>query len=88
MTDPYQDDLRRVQEELHRLNQHRFIRIHDSLIQLLVFNFARGLAFGLGTVLGASLLISMLVWALSQIDFIPVIGDWAQQIIQEIDRQP
>ncbi len=77
-------ELAQVRAELTRLNQHRFIRMHNSMPRLLAFNFARGLAFGLGTVVGASALVSVVVYSLSNIDFIPVIGDWASQIAEQI----
>ena len=78
-------DLAALRAELEKLNSHRFIRLHNSLPRLLAFNFARGLAFGLGTVVGASVLLSLVVWSLGQIDFIPVIGEWASEIAREID---
>lgn len=73
-----------LRAELRLLNKHRFIRIHNSLPRLLAFNFARGLALGLGTVVGATLLLSVLVWALSQIEFLPIIGEWAAEIAARI----
>ncbi|MCE8008419.1 DUF5665 domain-containing protein [Aestuariivita sp.] len=86
MSDTIKEDLSALREELARLNNHRFIRLHDRPLRLLAFNFARGLAFGLGTVMGASLLLSVVVWTLSQIDFLPVIGHWASQIVQQIEQ--
>ncbi|EBA04354.1 hypothetical protein RB2150_07623 [Rhodobacterales bacterium HTCC2150] len=44
------------------------------------FQLLRGLAFGLGSFLGATIVVSSLVYVLSFIDFLPVIGDWARQI--------
>lgn len=73
-------ELRAVRAELARLNRHRFIRLHDSLPRLLAWNFARGLAFGLGTVLGASVLLSLAAWSLAQVGFLPLIGEWAAGI--------
>jgi hypothetical protein len=35
-------------------------------------------------VIGASFLVSLVVYSLSQIDFIPVIGEWAARIAAEI----
>ncbi len=74
--------------EVALLNRHRFVVLHNSPIRLLVWRFAGGLAFGLGTVVGASLVVSILIYALSSIDFIPVIGDWAASIAQEMQAQP
>lgn len=73
-------ELAAVRAELTRLNRHRFIRLHDSLPRLLAWNFARGLAFGLGTVLGASVLLSLAAWSLAQVEFLPLIGEWAAEI--------
>ena len=67
-----------------RLNAHRFIRLHNSLPRLVAFNFLRGLAFGLGTVIGATILVSFLALVLSRIDFIPIIGEWAAEIARQM----
>lgn len=70
------------------MNNHRFIRLHDSLFKLGLFQLYRGLAFGLGSVLGATILVSWVIYMLGSIDFIPVLGDWATQIIDEIKVSP
>lgn len=77
-------DLKALKEEMQLLNTHRFVRIHNSLWQLISFQFIRGLAFGLGSVIGATILVSLLAYSLSTIDFIPIIGEWAKQIVEMI----
>jgi hypothetical protein len=77
--------IRALTSEVARLNGHRFVKVHNSIWKLVGFQFARGLAFGLGSVLGASILVSVLAWWLSQIEFLPIIGEWASQLAQEID---
>ena len=69
------------------MNSHRFIRMHNSLTRLIWFNFMRGLAFGLGSVIGATVLVSMLVYLLRGVDFIPIIGDWAKEVLSVITDQ-
>lgn len=78
--------MRALRDELGRLNAHRFVRIHNSIPRLLAFNFARGLAFGLGTVLGASVLLSAVAWSLAQVEFLPIIGDWVSQIARQMEE--
>ncbi len=73
-----------LRAEVARLNAHRFIRLHNSLPRLVAFNFLRGLAFGLGTVIGATILVSFLALVLSRIDFIPIIGEWAAEIARQM----
>jgi len=77
-------ELKALNKELKILNAHRFVRVHNSVARLIGFNFLRGLAFGLGTVLGASVLLSLVVWSLSQIEFLPIIGEWAAEIARQM----
>lgn len=85
------DDLRTevaaLRAEVARLNDHRWLKVHNSMPKLIAFQLYRGLAFGLGTVLGATVLLSVLAWSLSQIDFIPIIGDWSRQILTIIEAE-
>jgi hypothetical protein len=76
-----------LKAELRRLLSHRFVRIHNSVPRLLAFQFFRGLAFGLGTVVGASLLVSVLGYFLAQIDFLPIVGEWAAEIARQIEAE-
>ncbi|MCK0168236.1 DUF5665 domain-containing protein [Jannaschia sp. S6380] len=84
-SDEIHEEIAGLRRELARMNRHRWIQVHNSIPRLILFQLYRGLAFGLGTVLGASLLLSVVVWSLSQINFIPVIGDWATQILETIE---
>jgi hypothetical protein len=89
MSEPANDrlveEIKALRDEVSHLNSHRFVRLHNSVGRLLAFNFARGLAFGLGPVLGASILVSFLAFFLAQIDFIPVIGEWASEIARQME---
>lgn len=78
------EEIASLRRELAHLNSHRFIKVHNSIPRLIVFQLVRGLAFGLGSVLGATLVLSILIWSLSQINFVPVIGDWANEILAVI----
>ena len=78
-------EMRALRDEVRQLNAHRFVRLHNSIPRLLAFNFARGLAFGLGTVLGASVLLSAVAWSLSQVEFLPIIGEWVSEIARQME---
>jgi len=79
------EEVAALRQEVARLNRHRFVRLHNSIVKLLWFNFLRGAAFGLGTVLGASVLLSALVWSVSQVEMLPVIGEWAAEIVRQME---
>ena len=72
------DEIRSLRAEVQRLNDHNFIKVQNSTRRMLTFMLMRGLALGLGTVIGASVLVSILAFVRAQIDFIPIIGEWAQ----------
>lgn len=79
--------LRALATELARLNSHKFIQVHNAPARMVGFQFLRGLAFGFGSVVGASILVSLVAWWASQIEFLPIIGEWAAILVQEIDQQ-
>ncbi len=78
------DSISALQAELTTLNQHRFFRVHNSYWRMIGYQFVRGLAMGLGTVVGATVLVSLMVYFLSQIELVPIVGEWAKQIAEEI----
>ncbi|NOX73789.1 MAG: hypothetical protein GXP03_09285 [Alphaproteobacteria bacterium] len=62
-------------------------RLNMSMSRMLGRQFLRGIAFGLGSVLGATIVVSSLIYILASIDFIPIIGEWAREIADMI-KQP
>lgn len=48
--------------------------------------FIRGIFTGLGTVLGATLLVAFLVWALGQLGGVPFIGEYLQGTAETIQQ--
>lgn len=82
MSEDLEREVKALRDEVSALRQHRFLRVYDSFPRLMLFSFARGLMVGLGGVIGATLLLSVFVWSLSQVEFIPVIGEWARQIAE------
>ena len=84
--DSGQDSIKRLEKAITDLRQHNFFRMYDSLWRLVSFNFIRGLASGLGWVIGATLLVYLLTIILSQIEFIPILGEWASKLIEQIEK--
>ena len=73
-----------LRHEIEQLNGHRFLRVYSSLTRLVWFQFLRGIAFGFGSVVGATIVVSAIVYVLSSVDFVPVVGEWAKQVIEVI----
>lgn len=54
--------------------------------RMFALNFLRGVAVGLGSVVGATLLAGLIVWVLSLFDTIPLIGPAFENIKNSIEQ--
>jgi hypothetical protein len=79
-------EVRALREELTLMRRHRMFLLYQSVPRVLLFRLASGMAVGLGTVIGATFLLSILAWSLSQVEFIPIIGEWAAEIAQRMSE--
>tara|TARA_B100000900_G_scaffold328745_1_gene289056 strand:- start:147 stop:407 length:261 start_codon:yes stop_codon:yes gene_type:complete len=79
------DDQKRLAKAIEALMNHNFMKIHESIWKFIFFNLLRGLAIGLGSAIGATALVALLIQILSQFEFIPVIGNLAHEIIKIIE---
>jgi len=57
-----------------------FYDFHRSRVQIYWMNFVRGIFFGLGSVLGGTVLIALLVWLLSFAVEWPWVGDVVEHV--------
>jgi hypothetical protein len=80
------EELRRVHTELALQNTYHVFGLHKLLPKILLMQFLKGTAFGLGGVIGVAIVVSVMAFFLSQIDFIPIVGDWAKLIANEIKQ--
>jgi len=80
------EEVRALRQELTHLRQHKMVLLYQSPAKVILFRFISGMAVGLGTVIGASALLSIIIWALSTIEFIPIIGEWSVMLADEIQE--
>ena len=80
------NEIKELNNNIKNLNNHTLFKIYSSSKRILLFSFLKGLASGLGWILGATILVSLLTYTLSQIEFIPILGDLVSQLIKEIER--
>jgi hypothetical protein len=69
-----------------QLIEELFYDFNKSKIDIYWVNFTRGIFFGLGSVLGGTVLIALLVWALGWFVTIPVIGEYIKHIVLAIQH--
>ena len=78
-------DIKKLSEAIKSLNNNNIFKIYNSTKKILFVSFLKGLASGLGWIIGATILVSLLTYILSQIEFIPILGDIVSQLIEEIE---
>ena len=78
-------EIKKLSEAIKSLNNNNIFKIYNSIKRILFISFLKGLASGLGWMIGATILVSLLTYILSQIEFIPILGDIVSQLIQEIE---
>lgn len=64
-----------------------FYDFHRDKAEIYKMNFIRGIFFGLGSVLGGTVLIVILIWILSLFTHIPGIGQPFEQVQQSLEKQ-
>ena len=79
-------ELKALRREVAEFNDHNFIRRENSVLRIVLMQFLRGVAYGFGWVVGATIVVSSVVYFLTTIDFIPVIGNWAKEIADMIQE--
>ena len=78
-------EVKKLSEAIKSLNNNNIFKIYNSTKKILFISFLKGLASGLGWIIGATILVSLLTYILSQIEFIPILGDIVSQLIEEIE---
>jgi len=78
-------------EKIGRSIESVVIHGHYSKRRLFLFNTLRGLFFGLGSAIGATVIVVVIVWLLNVFSEIPLIGDLfesARTTVQEVNSTP
>lgn len=66
-----------------------FYDFHKTRHEVYLMNFIRGVFFGVGSVIGGTLVVALIVWILSLFADIPGgIGDFVQYIVNIVQKTP
>lgn len=62
-----------------------YTKIYLSPLKLMRNNFLGGLAWGFGTVLGATIVVALVLIILGKLNTVPYIGDFIGRILEQIE---
>ena len=66
-----------TQELINSINKLNKIMTKSTSLR---YSFLRGLASGFGGILGATLILTIFLWILSKLEYVPIIGGFISQI--------
>lgn len=75
-----------LSKEIARMKDMEVIQIFKNKWKFLGLSLLKGIMIGFGSVLGATLFIYIFISLLAQLSVVPVIGDFVQNIIDEVDH--
>lgn len=78
---PNKQDIDKAQRALEVLLATRYV----SKRVLYKENFLRGLFFGVGTIIGTAIMVTILLWLLSLVETLPFIGPISENIEQSVE---
>ncbi len=78
-------ELKTLSREIEKLKNLEFIQVLKHPFRLMWLSFLKGLMIGFGSVLGASVLVGLFVYLIAQISFVPIVGDFVEAIVSQID---
>ena len=79
------DSIKKLEKTIQEFSRHNFFNINSSFRKIFLVSLFRGLVSGFGWVLGATILVSLFTYTLSQIEFIPILGELVSELIEEIE---
>lgn len=77
-------EVRELSKEVGKLKSLEFIQIFKHPWKFLWFSLLKGMMVGLGTVIGATVLVALVIYMLTQVKVVPIVGSFVEDVIQEI----
>lgn len=71
---------------IRQLRSEKYLQMIENPKKFLFYNFLSGISRGIGFVLGTTIVLALILWALSHLIVVPVLGDWISNLINYIEQ--
>lgn len=80
------ESIKNLTKLVDQLRSKRYLQFVESPVKFLLYNFFSGLASGLGTAIGATIIFGLIILLLSKLQIVPIVGNWAVTILDYIHK--
>lgn len=56
--------------------------VERSFGRMIIYNFFGGIAWGLGVLIGTTIIFALIAYFVTKIDFVPIFGEYAARVIE------
>ncbi len=74
-----------LEKAIEKASHLKIVRIYESKTKLIFYQFFMGMAYGFGAFFGATILIALIIFLLSQFQWVPFVGDFVVQLMQYLE---
>lgn len=78
-------EIRLLSAEIKRIKDMEVIKIFRHPWKFLWLSLVKGIMVGFGSVLGATIFLSLFIYILAQISFVPIVGDFVKDVMGQIE---
>lgn len=76
-----------LREYLKGLRLQQYIQALLNTRRIALMSLLSGIMSGLGAIIGATIVLSLLVYLLSRLEVLPIIGDWIARIVRIVQQK-
>lgn len=80
------NDENKVLSFLKGLANEKYFKMMGTPRKFIFYNFLGGLVKGLGFAIGTTIIFALLIWFLSKLSIIPVLGNWINSLLDYINK--
>jgi hypothetical protein len=77
-------EVKALTKEIEKLKGMELIQVLKHPGRMMWMGLLKGLMVGFGSVIGATVLVALFIYILGQISFVPVVGEFIEKVIQEV----
>lgn len=78
-------EIRLLSAEIKRIKSMEVIKIFRHPWKFLGLSLVKGIMVGFGSVLGATIFLSLFIYILAQISLVPIVGDFVKDVMSQIE---